>query len=868
MVKRFASGDSELKQSEAGRFRRGAPRLTPQKSTAAPQTKVGPSKKEQIEQRAQEIAIEAVERKLQGKRISFFVNKGDQSVEAQARNRAKDIYKELVKRRDIAPLVQEAAEQKIRAQELGFGQNVEEFRSAQGFAQPRGRQFVDQQKQTVTDLEGGGFAVTKRDASGQEVTRFFDKEGKEVQAQSGIGLSPRQAVARDFFIKTGVLKEKDKPTNFGEVRPLPVTILQAEPTKTEQFATGDLIIENIRAPTPRQRFDFTQEFGLSTSQIIAQRFKQVGVGVTQAGISVTEGLGTIAVNFNPRLDAPTTNIAGVPVATRFRLEDLNVSERTKAFVVDIKQAPRGTGTFLGKSLVFAPLIGSSVAATTVNIQSLGLREGLKTTVASFSPLRIKPGTFGPLEGPKASKVRFNAVAVTKTKGATTTRIVTGKDTQRLGANLISRQQFAKVKGVDIGAARTTITSKTFTITPGGSLVQGQRIITTDSAIVGKVGTVKGIGRSGGFVATTKGLPVGFSARVASITRADLLLTNSKSFGTFNVGPTKSKEITVGGFSKKLPGKDITFFAAGKATRFLKLSPTKLNKVVRVSNFQIRGIELKAPSSSKSFTGGSTQKLTPPKTIVQQSAQLTAAALNVKPSAASPKGTTQIPPTINLAKPSQRIAQSQQPKIRQSQEVKLNQLPKLDVKLQSSQAQRSRTITTPSLQSVSATLQTPRVTPALQTSPAQSQRSRTRQSLRLSTLQVSPPTSQIPPLATPSQKPIPAFGPLIFAKQRTSRGPKPPSIVEVRRGGVFRPVARAPTPRQAIRLGALITGTTLAASFRIKTPQPTKLVTPRGFRRKREEGNTIFIERRGLRLSKPGEIAAIQASKLNLPSLKL
>lgn len=874
MVKRFASGDSELKQSEAGRFRRGAPRLTKQKATSIkqeqPQQKPSVPREQQIEERAREIAIEAVQRKLRGQRISFFVNKGDTSIEGRARDRAKDIYADLARKPDIQQALSDAAEQKIRAQELGFGQNVKEFRAAQGFAQPRGRQFVEKQpKQAVTDLEGGGFTVTKRNASGQEVTQFFDKEGREIFAQSGIGLTQRQAVARDFFIKTGVLKEKDKPKNFRELSPLPTVILNTKPLKTSQFASGDLVIQGVRAPTKKERFDFTQEHGLGTKQIIVQRFKQVGVGITQAGISVTEGLGTVAVNFNPRLDAPQTKLAGIPIATRFRLEDTNISPRSKQFIVDIKNAPRGTGTFLGKTLVFAPLVGASVASTAVNIQSLGVKEGLKATAASFSPIRIKPGTFGPLEGPKAEKIRFDAVAITKNQGIKTTRVVVGQDTQKLGASLISRQQFAKVGSLDVGGARTTVTGPTFTITPGGSLVQGQRVLTIDSAIVGKAGAVSKLANVGGRPVVLSGLPEGFAGRVASITRADLLLTNAGSFGTLNIGPTGTKNTVIGGFTQKIAGTDTRFFVAGNAAKGIKITSTKISEVVRVPTSQIKisGIELKAPTPSKSFGFVSLGK-SPTKTIVQQSAALTAGALNVKPTAAAPKGSFTAPPTIKLERQTQTSINSQAQQIRQSQNVKLNQAPKLEVSQRVSQGQRARTIPSLSLQSVSASLQTPRTTPVVLTTSAQAQQTRTRQALRLTTLQVSPPTAQIPTIAAPQPRPTPFGGPLIFANPKSSGGPRLSFTIEVRRRGVFRPVARAPSARQATRLGALITGSTLAASFRIKVPKPTKLVTPRGFRRKREDGGIVFVERRSLRLSKPGEIKGIQAARIKLPSFKV
>lgn len=112
-IKRYGS----LQAAAQARAQAAAAQLPPPKTTPA---------KPSVEQLANNLAVEWVSRKLQGKRV-VRIYYGKDRTEGLAYARANEIYKELVRDPQIRRGLDNVAEIKSRAQELGFGENIEEF---------------------------------------------------------------------------------------------------------------------------------------------------------------------------------------------------------------------------------------------------------------------------------------------------------------------------------------------------------------------------------------------------------------------------------------------------------------------------------------------------------------------------------------------------------------------------------------------------------------------------------------------------------------------------------------------------------------------------------------------------------------------
>jgi hypothetical protein len=84
-------------------------------------------------------------------------------------------------------------------------------------------------------------------------------------------------------------------------------------------------------------------------------------------------------------------------------------------------------------------------------------------------------------------------------------------------------------------------------------------------------------------------------------------------------------------------------------------------------------------------------------------------------------------------------------------------------------------------------------------------------------------------------------------------------VSVRRKGKFKSIAKGLTLKQATEVGREKVAGTLAATFRIEG-NGKDIGTPTGFRRKETKEGTLFIERRGLRLSRKGETQEILSAR--------
>ena len=98
------------------------------------------------------------------------------------------------------------------------------------------------------------------------------------------------------------------------------------------------------------------------------------------------------------------------------------------------------------------------------------------------------------------------------------------------------------------------------------------------------------------------------------------------------------------------------------------------------------------------------------------------------------------------------------------------------------------------------------------------------------------------------------------------------VAEVRRKGKFKPVARTTSAEEAFWVGKGVVDNTLGASFRVRkvekeNKKKTKPIEdifswgiPKDFYTKQEKGETIFIEKRGKRISTKGEKREIQQAR--------
>ena len=91
-------------------------------------------------------------------------------------------------------------------------------------------------------------------------------------------------------------------------------------------------------------------------------------------------------------------------------------------------------------------------------------------------------------------------------------------------------------------------------------------------------------------------------------------------------------------------------------------------------------------------------------------------------------------------------------------------------------------------------------------------------------------------------------------------PKGRFTVSVRRRGKFRTIGRARTALKAFKLGREKVGKTLAATFKVKGVNGKLPSAPKGFYQKEVKGETLFIERRGKRLSTTTEVGEIKKTK--------
>ena len=118
-----------------------------------------------------------------------------------------------------------------------------------------------------------------------------------------------------------------------------------------------------------------------------------------------------------------------------------------------------------------------------------------------------------------------------------------------------------------------------------------------------------------------------------------------------------------------------------------------------------------------------------------------------------------------------------------------------------------------------------------------------------------------PNPKPKTPKLPFFFPLKLGRTKTIKT-KGTFRTEVKRGGKFKQIGSGLSFGSAFQIGSARVSKTLAATFRIRGPSakvPAGFILPKTIRRKKKKRLT-FVEKKGARLSSPGEIKQITKSR--------
>lgn len=632
--------------------------------------------------------------------------------------------------------------------------------------------------------------------------------------------------------------------------------IQQKAEAQRQKRIQELAAEKAAKADKKERFRIglnTAEKQMTTKEVISGRFKEVGVGISKAGIAIGEG----AVNL---LQASSVQTFKVDEATGQIIKPERF-EFKGAFAQKIKSAPLTTGSVLGGTLVFAPLAGASVASTAQSVSTIGVRATAAETASSFSPLKIRAGTFGGLTAAEASKTRFDVVSQKVTANGKTFRFVSGKGGQFGDISIFSRQVSSK----GVGVAQTNIISQE-TKYIGGKFIPQIRTIQANQIFTSKAGAATKV--FSGDIAARVSLNEVFGSGSASVTTklSQTIVSPGKIQFTPNL-LTKPLVQTAAGTSTQKDA--LTFFAAGKATG--------AGGILRTSRANIRGVEI---DLTKVFGSGAGTTIVSPGTGLKQStsqaAQQISSALTapkITPAKiTTPSTVTAILPLLAPQKtttPTAIIAQQSK------SEAALTSIPKVK--------EEPITATTPVQDIAAITTTTQATTPLVVQQPRSRSGSKTRQDNipKLDTIQNQIPEQKqktTPALTLrqkltqiPRQTGIPAFPTVpritetpkvgFSLKLPVSTAPRSSGSfgVQIRRSGQFFSLGNYKTQSQAFQKGLEVTSGTLAATFKLIGPGKTP-GAPTGFRRKKTDEGFLFIEKRGKRLSKKSETLEIQLAK--------
>lgn len=587
---------------------------------------------------------------------------------------------------------------------------------------------------------------------------------------------------------------------------------------------------------------------MTTGEVIKGRFREVGVGTAKAGIFLGEGFVNLVQNFGVQ-ELRVDEAGKVIKPERFQFQG--------EFATRIRNEDLTTGSLLGGGLVLAPLAGASVASTAQSVSQIGVRATASETISSFSPLKIRPGTFGGLTASEASKTNFDVVSQKLVKGDKTYRFVTGRGGEFGDVAIFSRQVSSK----GTGFAQTNIISQE-TRYIGGRFVPQIRTIQAKQFFTSKPGTATKIFSGDVTGRLQLNNVIGSGSRATTTQLSQTIASPGRVDFTYNLLNRPLVQTAAGTSSQK---DALTFFAAGKATG--------AGSILRTQKANIRGIEIDLTNlarggagrtiigsgpSTKQITSSAAQQvssaLSAPKIVTPKLTNPTSTIFSLR---ISPKTTT-IPPSVI----------SQQSKVETMQTPKLTEKPLTtvvpEVAITTLPNQRTSPIAVQRSRQGSSSRSRQDSLPRLDVTPRQipQQKQKVTPTLTLrERLQQTPRFSPIPfiPPTVPRISESPKVG--LGFKLPSFEAPKTPGSfgVQIRRGGQFFSIGNFKTQQQAFERGLEVTQGTLAATFRLtgvgKAPG-----APRGFRAKETDLGTLFIERRSKRLNRKSETLEIQFEK--------
>jgi hypothetical protein len=631
------------------------------------------------------------------------------------------------------------------------------------------------------------------------------------------------------------------------------------PQQAQQVVQSRNAERAAAATARRERFRIglsESEKRQSTGQVIKGRAKEVGTGIAKAGIGIAEG----SVNLFSQLGVQTIE------------PGQSFSDRKKfkfgGKLGEIRDTPATTGSILGQAQVLLPALGAGGAGFVSTARTAGLKVASIETAAAFSPLKIRPGSFGALETQsQVSKLKFDVVSVKTQKGGVTTKQIFGSAKGDPSVQIKATQISKGFGSKEVGKTITTIQAPRTTFR-AGEFDTGIRAIRTETAFVGAKGAPSL--QSKAFGVSLKGLQGG-GAVGRTRTIADIRISSKEI--SADLSPfAKVKPITTGGLTQR--GAKFDVFATGPGSKVVRISPTSRSELIRVRDISARGVEfdLSKISSSAGFKFTSSTPKGAPSLGLKQT---TAAPVIARPSVSIPsiKQVGSSPALAALG-----VGRVQQP---------FKQIPKQAAAPQSlfqppKQSQPQSTLQTPTQGLIGATstkneqklISVPNV--------RSGSRSRTIQTPIVDTIQIPDqiprsglipkvPQIQQPRFAQPitpginlgRPTPTPEKIPFSFALPKIPKAQGPQRGfgnvgLEVRRGGKFFGLGRF-NQAVAFSKGKKIVTGTLAATFRL--PGATGITkAPKGFRIKQTSFGPLFIEKRGRRLSTGSETLEIRTAK--------
>ena len=590
-------------------------------------------------------------------------------------------------------------------------------------------------------------------------------------------------------------------------------------------------------------------------EVIISRYAEVGGGIARAGLAITEGSINLFSKFGVqtgKVNTETGEFEGL-AQEPFKFKG--------ALATRIRNEPLSTGNIIGQAAVYAPLAGAAVASTATSISAIGVRATAAEIASSFSPLKIRAGTFGGLTATGASRTRFDVVSQKVTSGGKTFRYVAGRGGKFGDVSVFSRQ--VSQKGV--GVAQTNIISKEVQYV-GGKFIPQVRTLTANQVFVSKTGSASQV-FSGDIAARTSLSGVlGSGSRAITTKISQTLVTPTATKFTPNILSKPFVQTAAGTSTQK---DSLTFFAAGKATG--------AGGILRTSQANIRGVEV---DLTKLFGKGAGTTIvgsggTSTKSVSSSAAQQISSSL----------GATKIVPTQITTQSTAAVLPFLAPPKTKSPEAQIAQATKSSSIFQVTKQEEKTITSTTSTQDLGVvTTPTTATTPLVVQRSSGGSKSKSRQDavprLDVTPNQIPEQITKVTPITSPRQKlrqvprlpsvpTIPITTPRITETPKLGFSFKLPSYsaptssgafgVQIRRGGQFFSIGNFKTASQAFQKGLDVTSGTLAATFRVSGPGKIP-GAPKGFRTKKTDLGTLFIEKRGKRLSKKSETREIQAAK--------